>query len=96
MKPGYQATQSIHAANQFLFEYPEIAKQWFERSNYLGLLSVADEQALLNLIAEASKQGIRYSIFFEPDLKYEITAIAFAPGKATKKLCGKLKLALKD
>lgn len=96
LKPGYQATQSIHAANQFLFEHPEIAKQWFECSNYLGLLSVKDEQSLLNLIEKASKNDISYSIFFEPDLQYEITAVALAPGKATKKICSSFKLALKD
>lgn len=96
LKPGYQATQSCHALRQFTAEHPEIDRRWFERSNYLAVLSVRNEQELLNLIDKASQKGIKYSIFFEPDLKYEITAIALEPGKESKKLCGKLRLALKD
>lgn len=96
LSPGYQATQSCHALRQFTAEHPEIDQRWFERSNYLAVLSVRNEQELLNLIDKASKRGLKYSIFFEPDLRYEITAIALEPGKESKKLCGKLKLALKD
>lgn len=96
LSPGYQATQSCHALRQFIDEHSEIDKQWFERSNYLAVLSVRNEQELLDLIDKASRKDLKYSIFFEPDLKYEITAIALEPGKESKKLCGKLKLALKD
>ncbi len=59
------------------------------------MLSVADESELLKLIKKADENNIKYSIFFEPDLKYEITAIALEPGLISKKLCSKIKLALK-
>ena len=88
--------QSCQAISLFREEHSEIACKWFECSNYLAVLSVRNEQELLNLIDKASKKGLKYSIFFEPDLKYEITAMALEPGKESKKLCGKVKLALKD
>jgi peptidyl-tRNA hydrolase len=78
---------------QFRQEHEEIATEWYEKSNYLAVLGAADEQALLNIIDKASRKGIEFSIFFEPDLKYEITAIALAPGKDAKKICSGLKLA---
>jgi len=93
--PGYQAVQGIHAAIQFATEYPEINKEWFEKSNYLGFLSVNNELELFKLIENASKQNIKFSIFREPDINNQITAIALAPGSSTKKLCNKIPLALK-
>lgn len=88
--------QSCHAISLFKEEHFEIAKQWFERSNYLAVLSTKDEQSLLQLIDKAYQNNIKFSIFFEPDLKYEITAIALEPNKKSKKLCSNLKLALRD
>jgi peptidyl-tRNA hydrolase len=95
LENGYQAVQSIHAAIQFKFEHPEISKDWFEQSNYLGLLSVLNEQDLLRLIERAQTEGIKHSIFREPDIDDQITAIALEPGSKSKKLCSNLKLALK-
>ena len=96
LEPGYQAVQSIHAAIQFKFEYPELSKDWYEQSNYLGLLSVTNEQELLQLIEQAATHSIHCSIFREPDIDNQITAIALAPGPKSKKLCSRLPLALKD
>jgi peptidyl-tRNA hydrolase PTH2 len=88
--------QSIHAAIQFKFEHPEISLNWFEKSNYLGLLSVANEGELIALIEQATEKGISFSVFREPDIDNQITAIALAPGPKSKKLCSRLPLALKD
>ena len=87
--------QSIHAAIQFKFEHPEISINWFENSNYLGLLSVENEGELIALTEQAKELGISYSIFREPDIDNQITAIALAPGPKSKKLCSRLPLALK-
>jgi len=95
LDPGYQAVQSLHAGIQFAMEHTEIHREWFENSNYLGLLSVANEIELNNLIENAREQNINVSIFREPDIGDQITAIALAPGARTKKLCSRLKLALK-
>lgn len=94
--PGYQGVQSIHAAMQFAFEHPDINKEWYEKSNYLGFLSVPNENELCRLIEKADENNIRYSVFREPDINNQITAIAIEPGSKSKKLCSNLKLALKD
>jgi peptidyl-tRNA hydrolase len=96
LEPGYQAVQSMHAGIQFTFEHPEYAEHWYKQSNYLGLLSVADEQELTKLIEQAAANDIRFSIFRESDIEDQITAIALAPGPKSKKLCSKLPLALKS
>jgi Peptidyl-tRNA hydrolase PTH2 len=95
LEPGYQAVQSMHALRQFTAEHPEIDKLWFEQSNYLGLLSVMNEQELHTLIEQATAHDIRCSVFREPDIDNQITAIALAPGQKTKKLCSRLPLALR-
>jgi hypothetical protein len=96
MSPGYQAVQSMHALRQFIAEHPEIDKRWFEQSNYLGLLSVKNEQELVHLIEQARHHGICFAVFREPDIDNEITAIALEPGLKSKKLCSKLPLALRS
>jgi len=96
LSPGYQGTQAIHAAIQFGMEYPDIHKHWFEKSNYLGFLSVNTEEDLMILSRKAMMLEIECSVFREPDIDDEITAIALAPGKRSKKLCSNLKLALKE
>lgn len=95
LEPGYQAVQSMHALRQFTAEHPEIDKHWFERSNYLGLLAVQDECELNRLIEKALMRGIKFSIFREPDVDNQITAIALEPGLQSKKLCSSLRLALR-
>lgn len=96
LEAGYQLPQACHALQQFAMEHTDVNKHWYERSNYLAVLSARNEEELLGLIDKASRRGLRFSIFFEPDLKYEITAIALEPGKESKRLCSNLKLALKD
>lgn len=95
LEPGYQAVQSMHALRQFTAEHPEIDKVWFEQSNYLGLLSVKNEEELVKLIEEATSKEINFSIFREPDIDNQITAIALSPGPKSKKLCSRLPLALR-
>lgn len=80
---------------QFAFEHPEINKEWFEKSNYLGFLSVDNESDLNRLIEKAQNQNIHYSVFREPDIDNQITAIALEPSSNTKKLCSRIPLALK-
>lgn len=93
---GYQGVQSIHAGIQFVFEHPEFAQIWYQKSNYLGFLSVANEEELKLLIEKASEKGIKFSVFREPDIDNQITAIALEPSSASKKLCSRLRLAMKD
>jgi len=85
----------MHALRQFTAEHPEVDREWFESSNYLGLLSVENEAELAQLIDQAQNLGIKFSIFREPDIGDQITAIAIGPGPKSKKLCSRLPLALK-
>ena len=93
---GYQGVQAQHAIVEFCFQHPEIAKTWYENSNYLGFLSVANENELMALAEQAAANDIHVSVFREPDVDNEVTAIAIAPGPKSKKLVSKLELALKD
>jgi hypothetical protein len=92
--PGYQAVQSIHAAQQFAVEHPSLYESWRETSNYLGLLSVKDEIALKRLASQAAHKGLAVSLYCEPDVEWGFTAITIEAGNRSRKLCNRLPLAL--
>lgn len=96
LPPGHQATQAAHAAFYFGYEHQPILRFWHEESQYLVLLSVADEAALENLRSRVEAERIPYSSYREPDFGDELTALAIAPGLATQRLCANLPLALKE
>jgi hypothetical protein len=50
----------------------------------------------MKIIEKAISKDIKLSIFREPDIDNQITAIALSPGEITRKLCSNFKLALKD
>lgn len=77
-------------------DYPEIDKEWYTKSNYLCLLSVKDEQALLFLTQKLEHDNVKFSIFKEPDIGNQITAIAVEPGIKSKRICCRLSLALSE
>lgn len=83
---GTQALQSGHAAIDFQYQYPNIGLEWQTKSNYLVFLTVANEEELYKLIDKADSRGIKYTVFREPDIQNEITAIAFEPSDASRKL----------
>ena len=86
MSLGVQSLQSGHAAIDFQHQFPTEAKEWQTKSNYLVFLTVADEQELIKLISKAILCGIKHTIFREPDINNEITAVAFEPSEMAKKL----------
>lgn len=96
LAPGYQGVQAQHGLTEFIFQHPDIAQAWYKQSNYLGFLSVTNEAELKLLIEKAAEQGIIFSVFKEPDIDNEITAIALEPGTKSKKLCSRLQLGLKE
>lgn len=77
-------------------EHSEIHAHWYNVSNYLGFLSVKDEYELVYLIDKAIALDIKISVFREPDIDNQITAIAIEPGLISKKLCSNMRLALKE
>lgn len=92
---GQQASQLFHAGIEFGFEYPELYKEWHDKSNYVCLLQIESERELFNLSIKAEELNIPYVKFCEPDLNNSLTAICLGPGLKTKKLLSHLKLAFK-
>ena len=95
LSPGYQAVQACHALRQFVADHPEIDKEWFTQSNYLALLVVKNLDDLVKLQNDAQNLGLRVSVFDEPDIDNQITAIAIEPHPKSQELCRSLSLALK-
>lgn len=83
---SYQAVQAGHAAIDFQHQHPVEAKQWQTQSNYLAYLTVADEAELIKLISKAILMGIKHTIFREPDIGNQITAVAFEATDEARKL----------
>ena len=97
MSPGAQFAQGVHAKDVFSFEHPETNRAWYEQSNYICCLSVANEEELRQLYADSQFATfyIESSAWYEPDKNGEMTAVALSPGLYTKELCKTLPLALK-
>lgn len=96
MKPGVQASQSVHASIQHLFDHPDQSNEWFTNSNYLVLLSVENEQQLVDLTLKLGQIGIPFSKFYEPDLNNELTSVSFLSNPVTKKITSGMPLLLKE
>lgn len=96
LSPGYQAVQSAHAAIEFQHEHPEIAKNWNTHSKYLVFLTVENEKVLYQYLEKIKFYDLNYTIFTEPDIDNQLTAIAIEPGERTQKLTSRLPLALKE
>jgi len=94
LSPGYQAVQSAHAAIDFQHQHPTIAREWNKNSNYLIFLSVENEQELKKFIQKFQIYDINHTVFIEPDLDNQITAVCAEPSERTLKLCSHLPLAL--
>lgn len=95
LSAGQQAVQAMHAQRQFAADHPDVERSWFEQSNTLALLCVADEEALCQVLRMASDRGIRCSIFREPDIGDRMTAICLEPSEGARRLCRGFSLALK-
>ncbi len=91
-----QCVQAAHAAIDFQHEHPQESVAWHKFSNYLAILTTKDEQSLIDLIVKASLRGIKYTVFREPDINNEITAVAFEASTEAKKLCSNLPLLGKE
>lgn len=96
LTPGQRAVQSAHAGIAFTFEHPDVSKRWHYKSNNLVLLELVNEKELIELIEKCENQSIRYTVFREPDINNEITAVALEPSDKTRKLTNKFKLLLNN
>jgi peptidyl-tRNA hydrolase len=96
LPPGLQLSQSCHAALHFMREHRDITEEWMSISDYIVILNIENEKELMQLVDKAKEHDIKVSIFREPDVDDQITAIALEPGIKSKKLCSNLPLALKE
>lgn len=96
ISPGLQAAQAVHAAFAFQRDHPDEIRKWLVESNFLVIVAVPDEHALLDLIVQAARRGITRTAVREPDIGDEVTAVALGPGIGAQKLCANLPLALKQ
>ena len=96
LSPGYQCVQPAHALAQFATEHLQTFREWHDNHKNLIVLATDDEESLTDLWILAKAKGIATSVFREPDIGNEVTAIAFAPGKKTEKLLSNIPLALKQ
>lgn len=96
LSDGYKAVQSTHAAINFIFEHPSRAGPWFKNSNYLVELEAEDEEELISLVIKSERRGIKYTVFQEPDIGNQITAIALEPSPETQKLVRNLPTLFKN
>lgn len=87
--------QSAHAAIDFCFEHPDRASPWHKESNYLVMLAVNNEQQLKLLIEKCEQRFIAHTVFREPDIGNQITAVALEPSPSTQRLVSNIPLLLK-
>lgn len=95
LKAGYQAVQAAHALINFQYEHPDIAYDWYVNFQYLVSLSVKDEDELNLFIEKFKEANLKFTVFREPDIGNQITAIAVQPSERTLKLVSRLPLMLK-
>lgn len=91
LSPGLQAAQACHGLRLFVEEHEETDQKWYTESNNLVLLQVPNETELLALRDRAN--GIPSSLFREPDVNDEATALTLGP--EAKGLVSNLPLLLK-
>ena len=94
LAPGLQIAQSGHALVAFQHEHASTYEEWHRSSNNLVCLSVKGKGELAKLAYDLTCRGVEVSLFREPDLGDEPTAIAVAPSGG--KMLSTLPLALRQ
>ena len=96
MLPAHQAVQGAHALDCFTVEHEEIHKAWHTQSQHLAFVSVKDRESLFALITKLQSKGMNITVFREPDMKWDTTAIAVEPTKEARRALSHLPLAFKN
>lgn len=92
LSPGLAAAQAVHSAFAFATRHPSITGPWQRDSQYLVIVAVPDEPALLALGSQALARNLAVCMWHEPDLAGAATAVALEPGVAAQRLCANLPL----
>lgn len=76
----YSCVQGGHALAQFSLQFRDIFETWNNRT--IVYLKVRNEDALKFYVSKLKNKQIDYSVFHEPDLHNQMTAIAcYCDGK---------------
>ena len=93
LSPGLQLAQTGHALVDICLRNPDLVRGWWRDSNNLVVLAVESEVQLLSFDTAFAALGVERSLFAEPDLGNEFTALAAAPGPWVAELVSCLPLA---
>lgn len=96
LSPGAQLAQTCHALTEFALEFPNTFKEWKDTSNYICILSAENESELDHYLWMANMYNLEHSVFHEPDLDNELTAICLEPTEESEDICKSLPLALNE
>lgn len=96
LSAGYQMAQAIHSNHRFAHHYPELHREWIEKSEYVISLSVDNEEKLQRLYYKLQDNGAIVVAFHEPDIDNQLTSICFYGTPEMRKLTQNLDLALSE
>ena len=88
--------QSGHAIAEFSDEFKNIFEKWHDKSNYLIVLEIDNEEKLQRLYYKLQDNGADVVAFNEPDIDNQLTAICYYGTPELRKITNKLNLALKN
>ena len=77
LTPGQQAVQGMHAA----IAYAAGNRQMTSADMTVVFLTVPDEAALTQLLDKCRRERLPLGWFYEKDLKWQLTAVAFTGGR---------------
>lgn len=96
LSPGQRVAQTVHAAADLSADQPDEFREWKKLSNSVVCLECEDEEALFKAASVLDRNGIKHSIFYEPDFGNEATSISFFGDESVRKKFRDLSLCLKD
>lgn len=96
LPPGLQAAQAVHGAFAFAHLFPALTANWLAESNFLVVVTAADEFELALLLDRAAAADIARLPVREPDLDDQLMAVVLEPGPTARRLCSSFPLALRE
>ena len=96
LSPGYQLAQTIHSSSRFAYHYPDLHREWIEKSEYVVSLSVDNEEKLQRLFYRLQDNGAIVVAFHEPDIQDQLTSICYYGTPELRKITQNLDLALEE
>jgi len=94
LRPGQQLVQAAHALRQFVAEHKPEDEAWYAGFNTMAVVTVTSDSELLELQRRAWDLDVKTSLFCEPDLGNQATAMALEPCANATRICRGLPLAL--